>query len=44
MGNLAHRARCATITVTISKKVTPVPLGWTFHGLYTAIEWLFVWQ
>jgi hypothetical protein len=44
LGNLAHLAQYATITVSLRKQVTPGPLGWIFYGLYKAVEWLFVWN
>jgi hypothetical protein len=44
LGNLAHLVQYATISVSISKKVTPGPLGWVFYGLYRVVEWLFVWR
>ncbi len=44
LGNLAHLTQYATITVTLSRKVTPGPLGWVFYALYKAVEWLFVWE
>lgn len=33
----------STITVTLSEKTTPGPLGYVFVGLYSAVKWLFVW-
>jgi len=36
--------RLATISVELSRKVRPGPLGWVFYGGYTAIKWLFVWE
>jgi hypothetical protein len=44
LGNLAHLVQYATISASISKKVTPGPLGWVFYGLYRVVEWLFVWR
>ena len=34
----------ATVTIRVSKRVTPGPLGWIFYGAYSAVKWLFVWD
>jgi len=41
--NLKNQAAMAEISVEISKKATPGPLGWFFMGLGWLIEKLFVW-
>jgi len=33
----------STITVTLSEKITPGPVGYVFVGLYKVVKWLFVW-
>jgi hypothetical protein len=32
------------ITVRLAEKTSPGPIGWIFYGLYSGINWLFVWN
>ena len=34
----------SNITVTLSEKARPGPIGWFFYGLYHGIKWLIVWN
>ena len=40
---MENQTSYATISVHVSKRVRPGPVGWVFFGLYKGVKWLLVW-
>ena len=41
---LQNETSLATVSVNVSKKVRPGPLGWVFYGAYRTVKWFFIWD